>query len=52
MPQYMMRTNKVEQPNRNGMVTIELASTKGRAPYRPLAVSFSKLARSSRTETC
>lgn len=34
------------------MVTIELASTKGRAPYRPLAVSFSKLARSSRTVLC
>lgn len=34
------------------MVTIELANTKGRAPYRPLAVSFSKLARSSRTESC
>lgn len=33
------------------MVTIELASTKGRAPYRPLAVSFSKFARSSRTES-
>jgi hypothetical protein len=52
MPQYIMRTNKVEHAKRNGMVTIELANTKGRAPYRPLAVSFTKLARSSRTKTC
>jgi hypothetical protein len=52
MPQYMMRTNKVEHAKRNGMVTIELANTKGRAPYRPFAVSFSKLARSSRTALC
>lgn len=31
IPQYMMSTNNVEQAKRNGMVTIELAMTNGKA---------------------
>lgn len=31
IPQYMMSTNNVEQAKRNGIVTIELAMTKGKA---------------------